>query len=93
MSDESATQNELYQRALEMRRPFYMLRPTVFLDGNMWCALYGDNIQDGVAGFGVSPEKAALDFDRNWCSNFDEDSEPTESQQGLIPIPDGYAEQ
>jgi len=22
----------------------------------MWCALYGDNLQDGVVGFGESPE-------------------------------------
>jgi len=23
----------------------------------MWCALYGDNLQDGVVGFGESPEE------------------------------------
>lgn len=39
--------NEMYQAACEQRRPFVQLRPRVFLDGNMWCALYGDNIQDG----------------------------------------------
>ena len=31
-----------------------------------WCALYGDNLQDRVAGFGESPELAYQDFDRNW---------------------------
>jgi hypothetical protein len=32
----------------------------------MWCALYGENIQDGVAGFGKSPSLAMIDFDANW---------------------------
>ena len=35
----------------------------------MWCALYGDNLQDGVAGFGRSPEEAMADFDKNWKSH------------------------
>lgn len=52
--------------ALMAQRPFMLLRPSMMQDGNMWCALYGDNIQDGVAGFGETPEKAAEDFDKNW---------------------------
>ena len=43
-----------------------MMRPRVYPDGDKWCALYGDNLQEGVAGFGKTPEGAALDFDRNW---------------------------
>ena len=31
-------------------------------DGNRWCYLLGDNLQEGVAGFGESPLKAAKDF-------------------------------
>ena len=46
--------------------PFMLLRPRVFIDGNMWCALYGENLQDGVAGFGKSPEDAEADFNRAW---------------------------
>ena len=49
-------------------RPFLLLKPRVFIDGNKWCALYGENLQDGVAGFGDSPELAAQDFDRNWLA-------------------------
>lgn len=51
----------------EMRQlPHVLMRPTLSLDGNKWCALYGDNLQDGVAGFGDSPELAMQDFDSNW---------------------------
>lgn len=50
----------------EMRRPFMLLRPKIYPDGNQWCALYGDNIQDGVCGFGETPEKAAQAFDLAW---------------------------
>lgn len=41
-------------------------RPKISIDGNQWCALYGDNLQDGVAGFGDSPALAMADFDKNW---------------------------
>ncbi len=50
----------------ENARPCVLLRPKISIDGNQWCALYGDNLQDGVAGFGDSPAKAMQDFDRNW---------------------------
>lgn len=46
--------------------PSAIFKPKLMLDGNAWCALYGDNLQDGVAGFGSSPAKAMEDFDRNW---------------------------
>lgn len=58
--------NELYAWACDLRRPFMMLKPVMFIDGNQWCALYGANIQDGVAGFGKSPDAASWDFDRVW---------------------------
>lgn len=35
-------------------------------DGNMYCALFGDNLQEGVAGFG----KTALDAVGNFRDNF-----------------------
>ncbi len=50
----------------ESIRPCVMMRPKISVDGNQWCALYGDNLQDGVAGFGDSPAKAMQDFDNNW---------------------------
>ncbi len=43
-----------------------LLRPRVFLDGNKWCVLYGENIMDGVAGFGDSPILAVYDFNKAW---------------------------
>jgi hypothetical protein len=43
-----------------------IFRPKIFIDGNQWCALYGDNIQDGVAGFGASPMEAMCAFNKEW---------------------------
>lgn len=39
---------------------------TLFMDGGMWCWLFGENIHDGVAGFGKSPYLAALDFNKKF---------------------------
>ncbi len=46
--------------------PFTRLRPKIFIDGDMWCALYGENPQDGVAGFGKSPSEAEQAFNSAW---------------------------
>ena len=54
------------QREERMNRPSYIYRPALSLDGNKWCALFGENLQAGVAGFGDSPEKAYEDFDKAW---------------------------
>lgn len=54
------------QREEKMNRPSYIYRPSLSLDGNKWCALFGENLQSGVAGFGASPAEAYLDFDRAW---------------------------
>jgi putative SOS response-associated peptidase YedK len=35
-------------------------------DGDQWMALYDYNLQEGVAGFGDSPEEAYRDFDPVW---------------------------
>lgn len=51
-----------------MCRPHVLFRPVVFPDGNKWCALYGENLQEGVAGFGDTPHQACLDFDKKWKS-------------------------
>ena len=50
------------------QRPSAVFRPSLSVDGNQWCALYGANLQDGVAGFGDSPADAMWDFDRNWSA-------------------------
>lgn len=56
----------IQQAAACYERPSAVFRPCLSIDGNKWCALYGDNLQDGVAGFGDSPADAMWDFDRNW---------------------------
>ena len=62
--------------AAQYERPSTMFRPALSIDGNKWCALYGDNLQDGVAGFGDSPAEAMWDFDINWSKKL----EPKEKQ-------------
>jgi len=57
-----------YDNALDVARPSMRLRPRLSIDGNQWCALYGENLQDGVAGFGDSPAAAYVDFDKAWAS-------------------------
>lgn len=56
----------MYANALDAAAPSVVRRPRVFIDGDQWCALYGENIQDGVAGFGGTPNEAMRDFDKNW---------------------------
>lgn len=58
--------------AYELSRPSTIHRPRLSIDGNQWCALHGADLQDGVAGFGDSPELAYVNFDRNWNRKFDE---------------------
>ena len=50
----------------EWTRSSVLYKPELSVDGNQWCALYGKNLQDGVAGFGDSPDLAMKDFDTNW---------------------------
>ena len=53
-------------------RPHVLMRPYLCIDGNSWCALYGEDLQSGVAGFGNSPAKAMEDFDKNWYKDLDD---------------------
>jgi len=46
--------------------PSVMYRPDPSIDGNQWRALYGDDLQSGVSGFGDSPHQAMSDFNINW---------------------------
>lgn len=52
--------------AHEHTRPSVLFRPAISLDGNKWCALLGEDLQIGVAGFGDSPEEAMRAFDQQW---------------------------
>lgn len=57
---------QMYDTAESMRAPHVLMRPRVFPDGNMWCALLGDDIQTGVVGFGKTPARACHAFDEAW---------------------------
>ena len=39
---------------------------TLCLDGDSWCALCGENLQEGVAGFGDTQEDALAAFEQAW---------------------------
>ena len=62
------------ETAGEMMRPSVLFRPKIFRDGNQWCALYGEDLQNGVAGFGDSPAEAMHDFDKSWNAKLPKDS-------------------
>jgi hypothetical protein len=47
----------------EQMRPSVLYRPTLSADGTMWCALLGDDLQVGIAGFGETPDRAMRAFD------------------------------
>lgn len=63
---EGETADNDYRASIERMRPFMLLKPKLSKDGDMWCCLYGEDIQEGVAGFGKSPDLASRDFDRAW---------------------------
>lgn len=48
------------------RAPHVLMRPALMADGNKWCALYGENLMEGVAGFGDTPDEAMKAFDQAW---------------------------
>lgn len=59
-------QASIQSAAAQYERPSVLYRPKLSIDGNQWCALYGENLQDGVAGFGDSPADAMWRFDQEW---------------------------
>lgn len=64
-----ARNDELGRQILvDQLRPFIRLKTKISRDGNQWCVLYGDDLENGVAGFGDTPEQASVDFDHNWLN-------------------------
>lgn len=57
---------QMYAVACDLGAPSVIFKPRLFIDGNQWCALFGENIQDGVAGFGDTHEMAMRNFDMSW---------------------------
>jgi hypothetical protein len=56
----------VWEASSAISAPHAIMKPQVFPDGDMWCALYGRDLQEGVAGFGATPGEACIDFDKNW---------------------------
>lgn len=54
------------QAADATMRPSVVFRPALRRDGDQWCALYGENVQEGLAGFGATPAEAMKAFDALW---------------------------
>lgn len=48
--------------------PSVLYRPRLMADGDKWCALYGDDLATGVAGFGDTPAGAMYAFDQAWTT-------------------------
>lgn len=65
----SMVQASWQEAAGEQCRPCLLFKPVLSRDGAQWCALYGANIHEGVAGFGDSPAKAMRAFDDEWLKS------------------------
>ena len=74
----------------ERIRPVYLLRPRLFRDGNSWCALYGENIQEGICAFGDTPAEAAERFD---AAYYGEDLNGKDGTSKAALFPDGEPEE
>jgi len=55
LEDVMLSPSVLYQKSLK-----------ISLDGNQYCVLMGDNLQEGIAGFGDTLSQAMCDFDKNF---------------------------
>lgn len=65
---EQSVLNNQWNAAQCAQLPSVLYRPRLMADGTKWCALYGDNLQEGVAGFGDTPAEAMHEFDNAWSS-------------------------
>lgn len=65
---EQSVLNSQWNAAQCAQLPSVLYRPRLMADGTKWCALYGENLQEGVAGFGDTPEEAMYAFDKAWAS-------------------------
>ncbi len=58
--------NGVNEAAMQFAKASVLFRPKLSMDGNKWCALYGDDLATGCAGFGDSPAEAMGNFDAAW---------------------------
>lgn len=59
MADRRAQSNEYEALVLRLMKELSIVP---FKDGNQWCALYGEDLQVGIAGFGNTPFLAMADL-------------------------------
>jgi len=59
-------QNSFQVLAVALEAPHIIENPKFGLDGDQYYFLKGDNIQDGIAGFGPTPKAAAYAFNMAW---------------------------
>ena len=45
---------------------FALLKPYIFIDGNKWCVMYGEKVQESIRGFGFTPMQAIYDFNKQF---------------------------
>lgn len=63
---EQSVLNNQWNAAQCAQLPSVLYRPRLMADGDMWCALYGDDLASGIAGFGKTPAEAMHEFDKAW---------------------------
>ena len=64
-----------------LQQPHVYMRPRIFLDGNSWCCLYGEDLQIGVCAFGNTPQQAARNFDLVWLNGGMEKGTPNDQSK------------
>lgn len=64
--------------------PHTIFVPRLFKDGNMWCALYGKDMMEGIVGFGRSPDKAIKRFNNAFYEDI-MNNEIVEKPSNIIP--------
>lgn len=60
----------------EHSRPCVVFRPVPSKDGDHYCVLFGEDLAQGVAGFGKSMAEAMTDFDKNWYASLPSKATP-----------------
>ncbi len=64
-------QQTIENAAVELKRPSMLFKPKLYIEGNQWCAMYGDSPAISLQGWGNSPELALIDFDLNYSEELD----------------------
>ena len=65
---EQSVLNNQWNAAQCQQLPSVLYRPRLMIEGDMWCALYGDDLATGFAAFGKTPQEAMYEFDQRWGS-------------------------